>query len=83
MTLLPTYTVQPGDTLPELGRRFLGDSGRWREIQLYNQALLVDPAKLAPGMVLRLPPGASAAPKSTGTSAPSKVQDKLRAVARR
>lgn len=56
---MATYTVQPGETLPGIARSFLGDPGRWRELQLYNQHLLVDPGKLAPGMVLTLPPGAA------------------------
>lgn len=59
---MATYTVQPGETLPGIARSFLGDPGRWREIQLYNQSLLVDPGKLAPGMVLTLPPGAERKP---------------------
>ena len=56
---MSTYTVQPGDTLVGVARIFLGDGGRWREIQLYNQKLLVDPANFAVGMVLTLPPGAA------------------------
>lgn len=56
---MATYTVQPGDTLPGIAKLLLGDPGRWRELQLYNQALLTDPSKVAVGMVLRLPPGAA------------------------
>ena len=56
---MSTYTVQPGDTLVGVARTFLGDGGRWRELQLYNQKLLVDPANFAVGMVLTLPPGAA------------------------
>lgn len=56
---MATYTVQAGDTLPSIARTFLGTTGRWRELQLYNQHLLVDPSRVAPGMVLRLPPGAA------------------------
>src|SRR5690348_9855772 len=93
---MSTYTVQPGDTLPGIAKTFLGDRGRWREIQLYNQAQLVDPAKFAPGMVLRLPPGAAVPGTSTqatnkggagstgtaGASADTHRRRRLRAVAR-
>ncbi len=73
-----TYTVQPGDTLASVARALLGSVGRWRELQLYNLALLDDPARFAPGMVLRLPPGAAIPARS----APSEPRRRVRAVAR-
>lgn len=88
---MATYTVQPGDTLPSIARALLGDPGRWRELQLYNRLMLIDPANLAPGMELVLPPGAAipATPRTrtgeTAASAPAGLSRTrpLRAVARR
>lgn len=80
---MSTYTVQPGDTLPQMARTFLGDPGRWREIQLYNRALLVNPANLAPGMVLTLPPGAAIPVQPSARSSGGGItRAKPRAIAR-
>ncbi|MBX5480263.1 MAG: LysM peptidoglycan-binding domain-containing protein [Myxococcaceae bacterium] len=87
---MASYTVQPGDTLPGIAKTFLGDPGRWRELQLYNQALLVDPARLCAGMVLRLPPGAAVPTPTTrpgastagAGSSDGRRTRRLRAVAR-
>jgi nucleoid-associated protein YgaU len=51
-----TYTVQRGDTLVALSRKFYGNDGEWKRILEANKALLGnDPAKLKPGMKLAIP----------------------------
>lgn len=47
-----TYTVKAGDTLPLISKTFLGEIGRWREIQAENQ--LADPEDLLEGTVLAI-----------------------------
>ncbi len=58
-----TYTVQPGDTLSAIARRFFGANGDWRVIANANG--ISDPASLAVGQVLTIPKG------GTTTAAPS------------
>jgi nucleoid-associated protein YgaU len=49
------YTVQKGDTLYKLARRFYNDQGRWRDIWEANKNRLADPNKLQVGMKLIIP----------------------------
>ncbi len=49
------YTVQKGDSLYELARRFYNDQSRWREIWEANKNRLADPDKLQVGMKLIIP----------------------------
>lgn len=50
------YTVQPGDTLITLARRFYGSGAQWKRIWRANQHLNRDnPADLDVGTVIRLP----------------------------
>ena len=57
------YIVQPGDTLPGVAERCLGNSGRWDEISRLNN--LVGPVNLYIGQRLVLPPDAYTCTKST------------------
>lgn len=50
-----TYTVQKGDTLYELARRFYSDQARWRDIWEANSARLANPDRLQIGMKLIIP----------------------------
>jgi len=50
-----TYTVQSGDTLASIARRFYKSPARWRDIQDANFNTLEGTAKLKPGMVLMIP----------------------------
>jgi LysM repeat protein len=51
-----TYTVQPGDTLASISRKFYkNNSARWKDIQDANFNALEGTAKLKPGMVLMIP----------------------------
>ena len=51
-----TYTVQSGDTLASIARKFYkNNSARWKDIQDANFNALEGTAKLKPGMVLMIP----------------------------
>ena len=56
-----SYTVQKGDTLASIGRKF-GVS--WKKIQEVNQ--LANPNMIRPGQKIMIPAGGSAAPKGGG-----------------
>ena len=49
------YTVQMGDTLRVIAHDWLGDSQRWSEILVLNEAAIQDQKLLVPGTVLLLP----------------------------
>lgn len=48
-----SYRVRPGDTVWDLSRRYLRADIPWQQLQAYNR--IADPARLAPGSVLRMP----------------------------
>jgi len=48
-----THKVAKGETLSKIAARYLGDAGRWREIQSLNK--IADPAAVAEGSVLEIP----------------------------
>lgn len=50
-----SHTVVSGDTLSKIARKFYGNSGDWQRIAEANKAILPDPTKLKPGMVLTIP----------------------------
>ena len=50
-----TYTVQKGDTLSAIARRFLGDGNAYMEIFNANRDQLSDPDMIKPGQVLKIP----------------------------
>ncbi len=50
-----TYTVEPGDTLASISRKFYKGAGRWKDIQDANFNTLEGTAKLKPGMTLMIP----------------------------
>ncbi|HOI56832.1 MAG TPA: LysM domain-containing protein, partial [Phycisphaerae bacterium] len=50
-----TYTVQKGDTLFSLARRFYGNQARWKDIYNANRDTIRDPNTLKVGQVLKLP----------------------------
>ncbi|MFD2613535.1 LysM peptidoglycan-binding domain-containing protein [Paenibacillus gansuensis] len=51
-----TYTIKPGDTLLKIAKLQLGDSSRYREIQLLNKITDSEERRgLKVGMVLQLP----------------------------
>jgi len=50
------YTVQPGDTLASIARKYYGKPHRWKEIYMANQNVLASPDAIKPGQVLAIPP---------------------------
>ncbi|GAA5067119.1 LysM peptidoglycan-binding domain-containing protein [Lysobacter panacisoli] len=51
-----TYTVEKGDTLSHIAKRFYGKAGKWNAIFDANRDQLDDPDRIQPGQVLRIPP---------------------------
>ncbi len=52
---MTTYTVQSGDTLSAIAKRFLGNANDYMEIFNANRDQLSDPDKIKPGQVLKIP----------------------------
>src|SRR5688572_7777347 len=50
-----TYTVQAGDTLSAIAKRYLGDANAYMDIFNINRDQLTDPDKIKPGQVLKIP----------------------------
>jgi tetratricopeptide (TPR) repeat protein len=50
-----TYTVQRGDTLASISRKFYKSSGRWGRILSANPEILAKPTDLKPGQTLVIP----------------------------
>jgi LysM repeat protein len=50
-----TYTVQSGDTLSGIAKKFLGNANEYMDIFNANRDQLSDPDKIKPGQVLKLP----------------------------
>lgn len=49
------YTVQSGDTLGGIAKRFYGNAGKYPVIFEANRPMLEDPNRIYPGQVLRIP----------------------------
>ncbi|MBS3747398.1 MAG: peptidoglycan-binding protein LysM [Wenzhouxiangellaceae bacterium] len=49
------YTVQSGDTLGAIAKRFYSDAGKYPIIFEANRPMLEDPNEIYPGQVLRIP----------------------------
>ena len=52
------YTVQPGDTLSSIARKFYGRYSAWNIIKEANQTVLANGTTLKPGLKLTIPPTA-------------------------
>jgi nucleoid-associated protein YgaU len=50
-----TYTVQAGDTLSAIAKKFYGNANDYMEIYNANRDQLSDPDKIKPGQVLKIP----------------------------
>ena len=50
-----TYTVQQGDTLSAIAKKFLGNANDYMAIFNANRDQLTDPDKIKPGQVLKIP----------------------------
>lgn len=50
-----TYTVQAGDTLSGIAKKFMGNANDYMDIFNANRDQLSDPDKIRPGQVLKIP----------------------------
>ena len=50
-----SYTVQSGDTLSGIAKKFLGNANDYMDIFNANRDQLTDPDKIKPGQVLKIP----------------------------
>lgn len=50
-----TYTVQPGDTLSAIAKKFMGNPSEYMDIYNANRDQLTDPNMIKPGQVLKIP----------------------------
>ena len=50
-----SYTVQPGDTLASIARKFYKSSARWSTIMEANSDTISKPSDLKPGQTLVIP----------------------------
>jgi LysM repeat protein len=50
-----TYTVQAGDTLSAIAKKYLGNANAYMDIFNANKDQLSDPDKIKPGQVLKIP----------------------------
>lgn len=64
------YHIRDGDTLPDLARRFYGDSEKWRRIFDANRAVIGDPSLLPIGTEIVIPYAAEPAGPPSLHSAP-------------
>ncbi len=53
-----TYTVNKGDTLSKIAKKFYGNANRWHEIYDANRDQISDPDEIEPGEILKIPPSA-------------------------
>ncbi len=49
------HTVQPGDTLASISRKYYKSSARWQKILDANSDIISKPADLKPGQTLTIP----------------------------
>ena len=56
------YTVQKGDTLQKISKKFYGSYGKWARIYDANKEKMKSPESLKVGMKLCVPGGGAAAP---------------------
>ncbi|MBN1869684.1 MAG: LysM peptidoglycan-binding domain-containing protein [Candidatus Omnitrophica bacterium] len=58
VTPLPSsseYTVQKGDTLQKISKKFYDSYSKWPKIYEANKSVISDPDKIKPGIVLQIP----------------------------
>ena len=55
ITVLPTYTVKPGDCLYRIAKMLYGNGEKWNDLYEANRNIISDPACIYIGQVLRIP----------------------------
>lgn len=50
-----TYTIEKGDTLSAISKRFYGKAKFWRQIFEANRDAIEDPDRIFPGQTIKLP----------------------------
>ena len=50
-----TYTVQAGDSLSKISKKYYGDADQYMKIFEANRGVLNDPNKIFPGQTLKIP----------------------------
>lgn len=50
------YIVQKGDNLSKIARHFYGNANAWKSIFDVNRDQLMDPDRIKPGQILKIPP---------------------------
>lgn len=50
-----TYTIEKGDTLSHIAKRFYGKAKFWRQIHEANSETIPDPDRIFPGQTIVLP----------------------------
>lgn len=50
-----TYTIEKGDTLSAVSKRFYGKAKFWRQIYEANRDTIEDPDRIFPGQTIKLP----------------------------
>lgn len=61
-----TYTVKVGETLGEIASKELGSFRMWRELANLNG--IIDPSRIRPGMIIRLPQATQKSPSPQPSS---------------
>jgi len=69
---LQTHTVEKGDVLWDLAKRYYGDGRRWKKIYEANREVLPSSSNLPVGVVLVIPPAEA---RASATSAPESVTE--------
>ncbi len=49
------YVVRPGESLGSISKKVYGTTKHWKDIQAANRDVIPDPARMRPGVKLRLP----------------------------
>ena len=49
------YTIQSGDSLSKIAKRFYGNAGEWQKIYNANKDQIKDPDKIFPGQKIVIP----------------------------
>jgi nucleoid-associated protein YgaU len=50
-----TYTIEKGDTLSAIAKRFYGKSKYWHQVYEANRDTIEDPDRIFPGQTIKLP----------------------------